>query len=186
MRVAISGSAYLSSSMLVELSQIVEHLPACRHVDARWIREIQHRIARAAEFDSLVLGGQKTAAPQSIVERLIVGVAAPLRHQCDERRQILILRAQAIRQPGSDARPPGNCAPGLKKRDRRVVINGFGEHRLDETKPIDDASRVRQEFADPGAALPVLGELVFGGGDWKAQLPRSHAGEPLPTPDRIG
>ena len=53
---------------------------------------------------------------------------------------------------------PASCGPGLKERDRRVVVDRLGVHRLDEAEIVGDRRRVRQQLADPGAALAVLRE----------------------------
>ena len=45
---------------------------------------------------------------------------------------------------------------------------------------------VRQQLADPGPALAVLGEPESAGRDREALLPRGHAGQPLALPDRVG
>ena len=51
---------------------------------------------------------------------------------------------------------PGSSAAGQEERDRRRVIHRVGVHRLDEAEVVGDRRRVRQEVADPRAALAVL------------------------------
>jgi hypothetical protein len=48
---------------------------------------------------------------------------------------------------------------GLEKRDRRVVIDRVGVHRLDDGQIIYNLRRVRQQLADPRARLSVLFEF---------------------------
>ena len=74
---------------------------------------------------------------------------------------------------------PGELGAGLEERDGRVVIDRLGVHRLDEAEFVDDARGVRQQLADPGPALAVLGEAEPARRDREARLPRRHAGEPL-------
>ena len=88
-------------------------------VDARRVGEIQHGIASGAELHALVFGGQKAAAPQAVVERLIDAPAGAARDHHHERRQILALAAQAVRYPRAEARPARHLAAGLNERDRR-------------------------------------------------------------------
>ena len=70
-----------------------------------------------AELDALVLGRQEPAAPEPIVERLVVRVAGPLRDQHHEGRQVLVLAPQAVGQPRPDARPAGELGAGLEEGD---------------------------------------------------------------------
>ena len=78
MRVAISGSP-----ILVELG-CRSASPGRRALRARvrasmpvGIREVEHRIADRAELDALVPGGQEAAAPEPVVERLVVRLPVP-------------------------------------------------------------------------------------------------------------
>ena len=81
-----------------------------------------------------------------------------LRQQHDERRQVLVLAAQSITEPRAHAWPAGLLEAGLDERDRRVVIDRLGVHRLDDGDVVDDLRGVREKLADPGAGLAVLGE----------------------------
>ena len=81
----------------------------------------------------------------------------------------MVQAADAVAQPGSQARPAGLLVTRLNVGDRRVVVDCFGVERLDNGDVIDDGGDVRQELADPGAALAVLVELEH----WR------HAGERL-------
>ena len=85
-------------------------------------------IADAAELDPLMPRGQKAAAPQPVVQRLIVGAAGAARDHRHERRQVLVLAPQAVRNPGPDARPAGQLRAGVDERDGRVVVDRLGVH----------------------------------------------------------
>ena len=62
---------------------------------------------------------------------------------------------------------PASCEAGLEKRDRRIVIDGLGVHRLDEAQLVRDLRRVRHQLADPRAGLAVLRELNSDGATGK-------------------
>ena len=98
------------------------------------IGKVQHRIAARAELHALVSRRQKSAAPQPVVERLVVRIAAALRDHDDERRQVVVLAAQSVGQPGADRRPAGKLEARLEERDGGIVIDRLGVHRLDEAK----------------------------------------------------
>ena len=68
------------------------------------IVEIEHRIAAGAEPHALVAGRQEAAAPQPREERLVGVERLRLREQHDERRQILVLAAEAVADPRAHAR----------------------------------------------------------------------------------
>ena len=75
---------------VVERGDLVEHLPSRAARAAGGVGEVKHRLLAAAELDPLVARRQKTAAPETVVERL---VGAPAREQHHECRQVLILAA---------------------------------------------------------------------------------------------
>ena len=52
--------------------------------------------------------------------------------------------------------PAGDLVACLDQRDRRVVVDRLGVHRLDDRDVVDDRAGVRQEFAEPRPALAVL------------------------------
>ena len=86
---AISGSPNSSSLSWFSSprsSSISRRVPC---VEARRVRQIQHRIAPRAELDALVLRGQKAAAPQPVVQRLIHRLPVPREIITHEGRQIV-------------------------------------------------------------------------------------------------
>src|SRR4029078_13150368 len=74
---------------------------------------------------------------------------------------------------------------GLDERDRRVVIDRIGVHRLDDGDVVDDFCRVRQQLADPGACLTVLRELVDRLRHRQRRLPHG-LGDALALADGVG
>ena len=88
---------------LLERAQRVEHAPPAGAVEPGGIGEVEHRVLPAAELHALVLRGQEAAAPEPRVERLVALPRAGEQH--DERRQVLVLGAEAVGEPGADRRP---------------------------------------------------------------------------------
>ena len=116
MRVAISGSPIFFELQLVEPGQVVEHAAAR---GARRRRAGLDRYSTGSPTERNLTpwycGRQEAAAPQAIVERLVVGVAAALRDHDHEGGQVLVLAAQAVGQPGAMLGRPASCAPVWKK-----------------------------------------------------------------------
>ncbi len=112
------------------------------------VGEVEHRVADRAELDPLVRGRQEAAAPEPVVERLVVGVAGALRDHDHEGRQVLVLAPQAVRRPGADAGPARELGAGLEEGDGRVVVDRLGVHRLDEAELVGHPRGVRQQLAD--------------------------------------
>ena len=75
---------------------------------------------------------------------------------------------------------------GLKEGDGRVMVDGLGVHRFDDAEIVGDLGCVWEEFAEPGSALAVLGELENRGGNRKRFLAGGHSGDPLAHADRVG
>ena len=177
------GIELLLELMAVQRVQLVEHRAAAGAADAVGVAEVEHRILAGPELHALILRIQKAAAPQPRVERL-VGLVR--RDEHDERRQVVVHRAQAVRQPRAHRRPAGDLRAGLKERDRRVVVDRLGEHRLDEADVVDDLAMMRQQLAEPRARLAVLGEFEERAGERDRRLLGRHAGEPLAAADVFG
>src|SRR5207302_920258 len=70
--------------------------------------------------------------------------------------------------------------------DGRVVVDRLGVHRLDKAQLIDDAGRVRQQLAHPGATPAVSRELEGRAGEWDGRLVNRHAGQALAAADVVG
>ena len=86
--------------------------------------QVQHRSPRVAEVDSLITRRQKAAGPIArAIRRQAVVVA-----EHDIRRQVLVLAAQRVADPGSDRRPAGDDAAGVNLPQRLLVIVVLGVH----------------------------------------------------------
>ena len=117
---------------------------------------------RGAERDARVFAGQKSGRPQPGRDRLhLLGVGG-LGDQHDERRQVLVERAEAVGRPRPEARPAGDLVAGLHERDGRLVIDGFGVHAADEAHVVDHLRRVHGSSSLTHMPhLAVLREFVF-------------------------
>ena len=62
-------------------------------------------------------------------------------------------------QPSSDAWTPRDLIAGLKERDRRIMIDGFGRHRANDRHIIDILGSVREQLADPSSIAAVLSKF---------------------------
>ena len=133
-----------------------------------------------------MLGGQKAAAPESVVEWLVIRATTAKGSHHHKGRQVLVFAAETVAQPRAHARIAGDLATCLEKGDRRIVVNRLGVHGFDEAEFIGDAGNVRHEFADGGAAFAMLGELEDAGCDREIFLLGGHASEALALSDRVG
>ena len=156
MRVRISGSPVSAWRSWFELAEVVEHLPPRAGRAAGGIGEVEHRLLAAAELHALIARRQEAAAPQAVVERL-VGPAS--REHDDERRQVLVHAAQAIATQAPMLGRPASCEPVWMNvmAGSWLIASVCIDRMMQRSSAI--AGRVRQQFADPGAALAVLGEL---------------------------
>ena len=166
----------------VELRQPIEHLPAFGACTSCGIIEVEHRVSLASKLDPLVFRRQKTAAPESVVERLslVEGILAQQNH---ERGQVLGFAPQAVAEPGADTWPPGLLVSGLKKGHGRIVVDRLSVHGLNYTDLIYHLRHVRQQVTDPGSRLAMPPEFPRRLHQRKAFLARGHPGEPLPIAD---
>ena len=139
-----------------------------------------------AERHAGVLARQIAGRPEPGRDGLQLLRVRRLGHQDDERRQVLVERAQAVGDPGAQAGPAGDLVAGLHEGDGRLVVDGVGVHAADEAHVVDHLGRVRQQLADPHAALAVLGELVLRRRDGKPRLAAGHGRQPLALADRVG
>ena len=77
----------------------------------------------------------------------------------DERGQVLILAAQAVAQPGTQAGPDLPRFATVHEEQRRLMVWHVGVHRANEADVVDRTRRVAKQVADFDAALPVFAEL---------------------------
>ncbi len=116
------------------------------------------RAAAGIDDRSLVRHGQKAGTE---VAFLVVGQTARVR-QHDERRQIVGLAAQRVTDPRAQARKAGQQKTGVHQVAAGTVHVRLRSHRHEESHVIDARRGVRQQAADPAAALAVLLELEGG------------------------
>ncbi len=167
----------------IQLVEFVEHRVPTGCTDAVGIAEIQDRVLAGTKLHALILRVQEAAPPEPRVERLIL---LPGRHQHDERGQVVVHRAQPVGKPRPHRRPAGDLRARLEERDRRVVVDRLGEHRLHEAHIINDVAVAGQQIAEPRARLPMLGEFEDRPGQRQRRLLGRHAGEPLTGADEVG
>ena len=141
----------------VELAERVEHVAAHVRRDAFGIGEVKHRLLTRPELHALMFAGEKARTPQPRVKRLVArGI---FRNEHDERREVVIERAEAVGGPRAHRGSPGHLVPGAEKSDRRIVVDRLGVHGADEAEVVGDFLRVRQRVADLHAAAAALGEI---------------------------
>ena len=167
----------------VELAEGVEHHAPVGAGDAVGIGEIEDRIPGATHRDPGEAGGEEATRPHPREERLR-GIDVGLRREHDERREIVVLAPQAVGEPAPQAPLPRHFAAGHHVGASRVVIDGVGEHALDERQVVDDLGRVGEEIGvDPAAAGAALLELELRRGHREALLAAGHRREPLIAAD---
>lgn len=122
------GVAKSLEVFLIQSRELIEHLAAHGTIHTGGIREVEHGIARIAEAHAGVMRGQKAAAPEAVVKRLVIATTGAERRHDDVGRQIAIETAEAVAEPRANAGPSGELRTGLAKGDRGIVIDGLGEH----------------------------------------------------------
>lgn len=121
-------------------------------------------LATVADARALVDGGQKRAA---VVRRAAVaGIGA----QRDKAGQVFIHAAEAVGDPGTHARTwrGGDAAVHLQEGGR--MVRHVGLHAADEAELVRVRGDLREQLADPQAALAALLELPHRG----HELARGH------------
>ena len=133
-----------------------------------------------------MLGRQKARAPEAVEEALLGVARLGVHHHVV--RQVVIHAAEAIAQPGPQARPTGHLTAGLDVGDGRIMIDRLGEGGVHHAEFLHHASGVRQQFAHPHAVgiVVVLGEAILARRERQtAFLVGRHSGDPLPVADMI-
>ena len=92
-------------------------------------------------------------------------------------------RAQAVGDPRAHRGVAGALVAGEQQHLGGGVVELVGPHRVDDRHVVDDRGEVRQQLADPRAALAVLGELVGRAEELGRAL---DEGEPLALEDFLG
>ena len=163
----------------IQFAERVERAAAAGPRDAGRILQVEHGIARAAEGHARVARRQKPARPHPREDRLR-RVDVGQRREDDERREIVVLAAEAVGEPAADACLARDLAACHDERVGRVVVDRVGVNGLHQRDLVDHLRRVGEKLcADPAAALPHLLELEFRGGHRQPRLAARHRGDPL-------
>ena len=133
----------------------VEQVALQRPRHARGRRQVVDRRALGAEHRAGV-GGRHVAA------RPVLGAAdrpaGAVEHH-DEAGQVLVHRAEAVVHPRAQRRAAALQLAGVHHQHGRAVDRRLGGHRVQERDVVDALAEVREQVADPFAALAVLVEL---------------------------
>ena len=107
---------------------------------------------------------------------------SPARRDAAFRRRFAQLAAE--REALAQRLPTQSCT-GIALRQPRHQRRGILALHPPQQRQhlVDDLAGVGQQFAEPGAALSVLGELEDGGCDRQGLLARGHPGDPLAIAD---
>lgn len=106
--------------------------------------------------------------------------------QHDERGQIFVHRAEPVGEPRAHRGFAVLHRAGVDELVGRLVVDGVGLHRADEAEVVAHLRDVRQQFADPHPALPVLRKLEDRRRERKRRLARGHPGEALALVAEVG
>jgi hypothetical protein len=114
---------------------------------------VGYRFGAGDDPDALVAAGQEVRSPD-----LRPGVGE-IRRQNDERREVLIHRAEAVADPGTEARPREREGAGVDLEGGLEVIAMIAAHRIDQAKVVGHLGDVRKEVADVEAGLTARPEF---------------------------
>ena len=117
-------------------------------------RDVVDGDALRAHHRRLVTRGKEGAA-----EVFQPAVRHPVVVQHDVAGEVAVRGAEAVRHPRAEARSLPETAPGVQQEVRLPVEREFADHRADDAEFVGDAGDVREEVADPEAALAALLEL---------------------------
>jgi hypothetical protein len=126
------------------------------------VADVGDRLLQVIDEGPLIRGRQEAAAPERSALRGLRWA------EHDEAGQVLVLAAQAVEEPGTEARPGEGLLARVHLQAGAVVIDVVGDHRADEAKIVHASGDVREQFADGRAALAVAGEAPWG----SEQIPR--------------
>ena len=134
----------------VEPLQRVEHRTL--HPVPGTAGEIGDRMIQIADTGALVGARQEARGPQ----------LGPLEHlrrtHHHEPRQVLVLGAQPIDQPGTHAGPREGLFTGAHLEGGAGVVDVVGDHGADDAEVVDAGGRPRQQFAHLDPRSPMAGE----------------------------
>jgi hypothetical protein len=119
------------------------------------VSQIENRLADAPQQRAFVVSGHVAGRP-------VLGAAdrpaAGIEHHA-EARQVLVHGAETVVYPRPQARSAAEDFAAVHLQHGRAVLRRVGGHRVDECDVVDAAADVREQVADPLAALAVLLEL---------------------------
>ena len=168
------GVAGGDEALQVELAHGAEDALLAGGVDAGRRAQVEDGLALAAQRHALVGGGQEAAAP---VDRAAAR-AARTALQDDKPRQVGRLAADAVGDPGAHRRPAELAAAGVHEQLGGRVVEQRGLAGGHDAQVVDHAGGVRQQVADPGAALAVAPKRAAGAEQLDA-VAAAHEGEAL-------
>src|SRR5207302_1717159 len=120
------------------------------------VGDVKNRLALRSALHTLEDGGKESAAP----EALSAGGISAARDQDDKARQVLVFAAQAIGDPRTHRSVARPLIAGEEKHFCGSVIELIRPQRLHQRDVINDRGEVREQFADPRAALSMLGKPI--------------------------
>src|SRR5690606_6124698 len=120
---------------------------------------------------------QKAIRPQLGIYTLPITLS--FRHQHAEGRQVLILAAQTVAEPGPHTRPVSLLGARLEERDCRVMIDSVGVQGADDAQIIHHLSHMWEQTTHPRTAFSMPGKVNIRAHHRKGWLPRGHPGKPL-------
>ena len=135
----------------IQLPQQIQLLAMLPRVQKRRRLDVRHR--RISGRDVRQRGLVVTGEESGIVKRA-PAVGPSVRHH-HESRHVPVFRPQPVGHPGTET---GVALPGIARVHEDLagaVDRHIGIHRFDECDVVDHLRQVREDFADPSAALAI-------------------------------
>ena len=167
-----------------ELCKGVEHRTARVWRNAFGIGESQNWLFSRAKLHSLMFARKEARAPQPRVQRLIA--RRVLRHEHDERRQVLVHGAKAVAHPRAHRRATGDLVARAEKSDRGIVVDRLGVHGAHHANIVGDLCGVRKNVAEFNAGATVFFESSERAGDGQNRLISAHSRQSLAGAHAVG
>ena len=122
------GIDALGAEHSIQPLHLIHHLPLRALAHARGIADVMHRVAFGLKLDALEFAREEPRRPLPRRHRLRAARLS-LRHEHDESRQALRLRAEPVEHPRTHARAALHDRAGVHEGVRRIVIDLLGVHR---------------------------------------------------------
>ncbi len=159
---------------VVELVQLIEHGAAGLGADAVGIGKIEDGVLAREEVDPGMAGVEEARSPEAGVERLAPAVFT---NHHDEIREVFVVGAEAVGEPGTDAGAACDLGSGLDKGDGGVVVDRVGIDVPHDADVVGDFVVPGNEGAHFLTALSVRGKLgADGSRHWDGGLMGGHPG----------